>query len=80
MRNCQYADMADYTTIIAAIDAAIEEWVGEPVSMADGHGRQVTYRSINQLLDARKYYAALQSNINKGRPFGIIPLKTSGPR
>jgi hypothetical protein len=72
--------MADYSAIITAIDAAIEEWVGEPVSLADGHGRQVTYRSLSQLLEARKYYAELQTHINNKKPFGVINLKATGAR
>jgi len=71
--------MADYAAIITAIDAAILEWAGEPVSMQEG-GRSVTYRSLTQLIDARKYYANLQQQVTNKKPFGIINLKAGGAR
>lgn len=47
-------------TIIAAIDEAIENWVGKPVSLSI-NGRIVTYRSLTELIEARRYYASLQA-------------------
>lgn len=71
--------MADYAATITAIDAAILEWAGEPVTLSE-QGRSVTYRSLNSLLEARKYYAELQSQVNNRKPFGIINIKASGAR
>lgn len=72
--------MADYSGIITAIDAAILEWVGEPVTLSEA-GRSVTYRSLDSLIEARKYYAGLQAQSSRsGRPFGIIPIKAPGAR
>jgi len=71
--------MADYTAIITAIDVAILSWVGEPVVLTE-QGRSVTYRNLNQLLDARRYYAKLQLQINNKKPFRITHLKAGGAR
>lgn len=50
-----------YATIIAAIDAAIEAWAGKPVTLTvNGHTN--TYRTFEELLSARKYYAGLASS------------------
>lgn len=47
-----------YATIITAIDNAIETWAGKPVTMTlNGHTN--TYRTFEELLTARKYYAGL---------------------
>lgn len=71
--------MADYAAIIEVIDAAILEWVGEPVMLQEA-GRSVTYRSLTQLIDARKYYANLQLQVNNKKPFRITKLKSEGAR
>lgn len=47
-------------TIIAAIDGAIEAWAGKPISLSI-NGRQVTYRSLKDLTDARTYYSNLSA-------------------
>lgn len=53
----------DYSATIAAIDAAILAWSGKPVKLTEGGaaGRAVEYRSLDDLLKARKYYASLQA-------------------
>lgn len=71
--------MSDYTAIIDAIDEAILSWVGEPVQLQE-QGKMVTYRSLTQLLDARRYYAKLQLQINNKKPFRITHLKAPGIR
>jgi len=71
--------MADYIAIIAAIDVAIENWAGKPVMLSEA-GRQVTYRSLNSLLEVRRYYAKLQLQINNKKPFRITHLKAGGAR
>lgn len=47
-------------TIIAAIDTAIENWAGKPISLSV-NGRAVTYRSLAELIEARKYYGTVDS-------------------
>jgi hypothetical protein len=59
--------MSSYTTIIAAIDDAIANWVGKPLTLSVS-GRSVTYRTLESLITARKYYAALAS------PSGIVKV------
>jgi len=71
--------MASYTTIIAAIDNAIETWAGSPLSI-QVNNRTTTYRSLEDLLKARRYYAQLQANANAGRPFRISEIKANGMR
>ena len=46
------------TTIIAALDAAILAWADKPVTLAN-NGRTTTYRSLDELIRARTYYASL---------------------
>jgi hypothetical protein len=65
-------------TIIAAIDAAIESWAGKPVSMSV-NGRTVTYRSLSELMEARKYYASLDASAGDIRDsFKIAQFKSGG--
>jgi len=71
--------MADYTTIIAAIDTAIENWAGTPMTLAES-GRSVTYRSLRELLDARRYYASLSVSDRNSKGFTIHHLKAGGAR
>ena len=68
--------MATYSAIITAIDDAIEGWVGKPVSLSTSSGESVTYRSLNELIDARKYYAALAARAANKKPFKIQHLKS----
>ncbi len=70
---------ADYTVIIDAIDEAILNWVGEPIQLQE-QGKMVTYRSLKELRETRKYYAALQLQINNKVPFRITRLKSPGIR
>jgi len=71
--------VADYTAIIAAIDAAITDWAGSPVMLTES-GRSVTYRSLKELIEARKYYAKLNVASTNSRGFTIRHLKTGGAR
>lgn len=67
-----------YTTIIAAIDTAIEAWVGEPVSISSG-SRSYTYRSLADLIAARKHYAALLNGSGETRStFKVAHFKPGG--
>jgi len=71
--------MADYAAIIEAIDAAITAWAGKPVALAES-GRSVTYRSLNEPLDARRYYAKLAITAANKKPFKISHFKAGGAR
>jgi len=68
--------MGQYDLIIAALDTAIENWAGKPVSLSIG-GRSITYRALSELIAARRYYAGLNAT---GRGFKITNLKAGGPR
>jgi hypothetical protein len=67
--------MADYQAIIDAIDVAIANWTGSPQSITAADGRSITYRSLAELVDARKYYAQLAITSRTGRGFTITNLK-----
>lgn len=72
--------MAAYAAIIAKIDEAIENWAGEPVQISEGT-MSLTYRSIDDLIKARKYYASLAAAANRGgRGFSITKLRAGGTR
>lgn len=71
--------MASYTSIIAAIDDAIADWAGKPISISTS-GRSTTYRSLDELLKARRYYAQLAANSAGGKPFRISHLKSGSAR
>ena len=66
--------MADYQAIIDAIDAAITSWVDKPVTLSIA-GRSITYRSLNELLEARRHYAKLAIAGRTGRGFTMTNLK-----
>jgi hypothetical protein len=66
-----------YATVIAAIDAAIESWAGTAVRISIA-GRSIEYRSLGELIEARKYYASLNATSTRG--FQITNLKAGGPR
>lgn len=58
-----------YQTIIDAIDVAIEGWVGKAVMVASPNGGSITYRSLDELIRARKYYERLVGRTSAaGRP------------
>ncbi|NIP26664.1 MAG: hypothetical protein GWN94_19835 [Phycisphaerae bacterium] len=67
--------MADYQAIIDAIDSAITSWTGSPKSITAEDGRSVTYRSLADLLNARKHYVKLAIAKRTGRGFTITNLK-----
>ena len=66
--------MADYAAIIDAIDTAITNWTDQPVNISIA-GRSITYRSLKELLDARRYYVQLATTSRVGRGFTITNLK-----
>lgn len=57
--------MATYAEIIAAIDDAILNWIGEPVRMSH-NGKSVEYRELSDLIKARKYYVRLAAASGRG--------------
>jgi len=61
-------------TIIDAIDAAIEAWAGQPISMSI-NGQVTTYRSLTDLLAARTYYANLLRTTAGGQAFQLHRIK-----
>jgi len=66
------------TSIITAIDAAIESWAGKPVSLSI-NGRQVQYRSLDELISARKYYASVAAGSGNIRDsFKIAHFRSGG--
>lgn len=73
--------MASAAEIVAAIDEAILGWVGTPASITI-NGRVVTYRKLQDLLDARTYYQTLQSQQSSSSfPFGVTkvtPMASGG--
>lgn len=71
--------MADYQTIIDAIDAAILNWVGEPVTVMR-NGRTITYRTLDELIRARNLYVRLAAGTTNNRGVKISYLKNGGPR
>lgn len=72
--------MASYAAIVEAIDAAILDWIGEPISIQTGQ-RQLTFRSLDELTRARRYYAQLAASASAGgRKFRISEIKANGAR
>lgn len=71
--------MADYAAILTAIDDAVLNWVGEPVTLTES-GRSVTYRSLDSLLKARSYYAKLLLQQRNKKPFRITHIKAGDAR
>lgn len=67
----------DYATIIATIDAAINNWAGKPLSLSI-NGRAITYRSLTELIEARRYYAGVANVKRNQRGFTITRLKAGG--
>lgn len=51
--------MTDYQQIVDAIDAAVLGWAGRPITLRFADGRTNTYRTLDELIAARKYYAQL---------------------
>lgn len=50
--------MADYSAIVDAIDAQILAGVSKPGTLAVD-GKTITFRTMGELVSARKYYALL---------------------
>jgi len=65
---------ADYQAIVDAIDTAIENWVEKPVSISVSDF-SITYRSLRELIEARRHYAKLAITKKTGRGFTITNLK-----
>ena len=72
--------MASYATIIANIDDAINNWVDKPVTVITSEGKTVTYRSLRELIEARKYYAQLAANQANSKPFKTSIIKAGDAR
>ena len=72
--------MASFAAIIASIDDAINNWANQPVTLTTAGGQTVTYRSLNELLAARKYYAQLAANQANSKPFKVSVLKAGDGR
>ena len=47
----------DYSTILAAIDAAIAAGVTGPGEIRSADGRTIKYHGLSDLISAREYYA-----------------------
>ena len=62
--------MADYQTIIDAIDTAIQTWASKPVSLSI-NGRSTTYRSLSDLIQAREYYQKLLADTTQTKLFTL---------
>jgi len=54
--------MADYASILAAIDAAIASGAAGPVEIRSLDGRYYKYNSLADLIAARRHFAALQQS------------------
>jgi hypothetical protein len=72
-----------YQTILDSIDAAIASGAAAPLTISAGD-RNLTYRNMDQLLAARKYYAGLAAaaatRAASGRGFGISYIKNGDGR
>ena len=77
--QAEKGNMASYLSIVAAIDDAIISWVDKPVNISVS-GRSTTYRSLDELIKARKYYAQLAANSASGRKFRISEIKANSAR
>ena len=69
---------ADYQAIIDAIDTAIADWVGQPVTMTAASGKSQTYRSLTELIAARREYVALLKSQQGSSGFHISALTSRG--
>jgi hypothetical protein len=69
-----------YSSIIAAIDAAIEAQAAKPLTINAPDGRAHTYRTLKELTDARQYYARLESKRKNPRGFTMSRIKMGGAR
>lgn len=69
--------VATYTAIIAAIDTAIANWVGEPVVIEQG-GKRLEARSLKELIDTRREYARLLATARSGKPWAMTRLRNGG--
>jgi hypothetical protein len=49
--------MSTASDIVAAIDAAILSGVSGPGQIRSADGRMITYRSLQELMELRKFYA-----------------------
>lgn len=68
-----------YQTIIDAIDTQIAAGVTEPGSMSFPDGRSITYKSLTDLTQARRYYETLLAQVrNAVQPFRLTKIKSGG--
>ena len=70
---------ADYQAMVDAIDTAITNWLGKPVSI-NVSDFSITYRSLGELIEARRHYAKLAIAKKTGRGFTITNLKAGDAR
>jgi hypothetical protein len=69
--------MATYADIISALDAAIESWAGRPQSLSID-GKLTVYRTFDDLIKARTYYAGLLNGQRTTQRFSIAHIKSGG--
>ena len=70
--------MADYRAILDAIDAAITAGVTGPGQIRSADGRMITYRSLSELMEARRHYAGLLAS-QRGS-LSIRKIRSGSPR
>ncbi len=64
-----------YADIIAAIDAAVLSWAGQPVRVKDEYNREIEYRSLDELMRARAQYVQLQVSSSGQRGFALQTIQ-----
>ena len=69
--------MANYQTILNAIDAAIEAGVGAPGELT-ADGRTIRYRSLDDLVKTRQYYSRLAAAAAGKTGFKLTGFKSAG--
>ena len=70
---------ADYAAILTTLHAAVADWAGSPVRVKDAYGREVEYRSLDELVRAIKTYTALAATASDGQGVRLTPLAAGGP-
>jgi len=71
--------MATYAEIIAKIDDAIYDWIDKPVTISHNN-RTTTFRTLDELLQARAKYVKLQSVASSGGGLRFSNIKAGGVR
>lgn len=70
--------MANYQTILDAIDAAILSGAAGPGEVRSADGRTIRYRSLDELRTTRAYYARLQTAGSHG--FRLMKIQSPSGR